>query len=130
MEMIERILARKNKVLSTEASNLTLFLTELLKNITVPMNLPVKGLSQEELAIMTDSSGHVVSSAMKSLNENFVFLVRKQLTPVLLEICQQFHLRRRLQEKKRMNSQEVQTMENKAVMSTRAFELRIDALTR
>lgn len=47
LDMIARLLARKNKVLSTEASNLTCFLTETLRNATVPIKLPVKVLSQE-----------------------------------------------------------------------------------
>lgn len=129
-DMIGRILSRKNEVLSTEASNLTFFLTEALKATTAPLTLPVKMLSPEELSLMAQSSTMVVSSAISTLNENFAEWVKKQLTPIMLGICKAYYRKTRTKEQQQMKSQEAQTMENKAVMSTRAFELRIDALNK
>jgi hypothetical protein len=98
MNLISRMLSRKNEILSTEASNLTFFLTEALNSISAPMNLPVKVMSSEELMQMAHTSSIVVNTAFRALSENFVVWTKKQLTPILLVIFKRYHRQMKLKD--------------------------------
>jgi hypothetical protein len=98
MNLISKMLSRKNEILSTEASNLTFFLTEALNSISAPLKLPVKVMSSEELMQMAHSSNTVVNTAFKALSENFIVWTKKQLTPILLTIFKRYNRQQKLKD--------------------------------